>query len=89
MLTNQQVRQTIEATCDNIDAVNPGFVGQLGRGRINARRALASAHVCAVNAAGRLWHTIRRADGSWFPFGDVEGQTGDKGDITGVSYTIG
>ena len=39
-LTNQQVRQTIENTCDNIDALNPGFAGLLGRGRINAFRAL-------------------------------------------------
>jgi subtilisin family serine protease len=41
-LSNQQVRETIEATCDNIDAANPGFVGLLGRGRVNAHRALTS-----------------------------------------------
>jgi subtilase family protein len=35
-LTNQQVRQVIQDTCDNIDAANPGFIGQLARGRINA-----------------------------------------------------
>ncbi len=39
-LTNQQVRAIIEKTCDNIDAQNPGFIGQIGRGRINAFRAL-------------------------------------------------
>jgi len=41
-LSNQQVRETIEASCDNIDAANTGFVGLLGRGRINAHRALSS-----------------------------------------------
>ncbi len=39
-LSNQYVRNIIEQTCDNIEPVNPGFVGQLGRGRINAFAAL-------------------------------------------------
>ena len=85
VLTNQQVRQTIEATCDNIDAANPNFVGLLGRGRINAHRALARTHVCAVNSQGRLWHTIRFPNGSWQPFGDVEGQTGEMGTLRQVA----
>ena len=39
-LSNIQVRQIIENNCDNIDAKNPGYVGKLGKGRINAYRAL-------------------------------------------------
>ncbi len=39
-LTNQQVRNIIETTGDNIDALNPGFAGKLGKGRINAFKAL-------------------------------------------------
>ena len=87
-LTNQQVRQTIERTCDNIDAANPNFVGLLGRGRINAHRALARTHVCAVNSQGRLWHTIRFPNGSWQPFGDVEGQTGEMGTLRQVAAAV-
>jgi hypothetical protein len=44
-------------------------------------------HATAVNAAGRLWHAIRFADGSWQPFGDVEGQTGEMGDLRAVSIS--
>ncbi|WP_298903151.1 S8 family serine peptidase [uncultured Psychroserpens sp.] len=39
-LTDNQVRKIIEKTTDNIDAKNPGFVGKLGTGRINAFKAL-------------------------------------------------
>jgi hypothetical protein len=42
-------------------------------------------HAAAINAAGRLWHTIRFANGSWQPFGDVEGQTGEMGDLSQVA----
>ncbi|MDT9701462.1 S8 family serine peptidase, partial [Streptomyces sp. P17] len=41
-LTNAQVRRIIESTCDDVDAANPGFAGMLGRGRINAHRAVTS-----------------------------------------------
>src|SRR5258706_11686657 len=53
--------------------------------RVSVATVGASAHLAAVNAAGRLWHTIRFADGSWQPFGDVEGQTGEMGDLSQVA----
>ncbi|MBM3500128.1 MAG: hypothetical protein FJX74_15840, partial [Armatimonadetes bacterium] len=39
-LTNDQIIQRIRETADNIDRANPGYVGMLGTGRINAARAL-------------------------------------------------
>ncbi len=39
----EQVRERVRVTCDNIDAVNPGYVGQLGYGRIDPAQAPAKA----------------------------------------------
>ena len=35
-LTPQELKTRLEYTCDNIDAVNPGFIGDLGAGRVNS-----------------------------------------------------
>lgn len=42
-------------------------------------------HAAAINGAARLWHTIRFRDGSWQLFGDIEGQTGEMGDLRAVA----
>ncbi len=39
-MSPSQVYQVIKAGCDDIDALNPGFAGKLGAGRINCARAL-------------------------------------------------
>jgi len=41
-------------------------------------------HLSGVTSDGHLWHTIRVPSGAWFQFGDVEGQTGDRGLIVDV-----
>ena len=37
-LTPQELKTRLEDTCDNIDAVNPSFIGDLGAGRVNSFR---------------------------------------------------
>lgn len=37
---------------------------------------------------GHLWHTIRYSDGTWDPFGDVEGQAGEKGKFNTISTAM-
>ncbi len=45
-LSVDQVVNVIESTCDNIDALNPGYGGLLGSGRVNAYNAVESALPC-------------------------------------------
>ncbi len=40
LLTPEKLEAIMKATCDNIDAKNPDYVGKLGAGRINAFKAL-------------------------------------------------
>jgi hypothetical protein len=42
-LTNEEIRDIIYNTCDDIDDENPGYEGELGSGRINAYKALSAA----------------------------------------------
>ncbi|WP_026896752.1 S8/S53 family peptidase [Daejeonella oryzae] len=39
-LNMQQVGEQMRVTADNIDALNPGFTGELGKGRVNVLRAV-------------------------------------------------
>jgi len=39
-MTGAQVRAQLQSSTDNIDALNPGFAGLLGTGRLNASKAL-------------------------------------------------
>jgi hypothetical protein len=41
-------------------------------------------HLVGVTTDGRLWHTVRNTNGTWTPFGDVEGQAGDRGSFVDV-----
>lgn len=42
--TPRQIATQIRVTCDSIDAVNPSFAGNMGRGRVNFARALTESH---------------------------------------------
>jgi hypothetical protein len=45
-------------------------------------------HVVGIPLKGAdIWHTIRHTDGTWEPFRNVEGQTGDMGYFTTISTT--
>ncbi len=41
--TMQQVGEQLKATADDIDGINPGYAGLLGKGRLNVYRALTNA----------------------------------------------
>lgn len=55
--TPQQLGDIIKNTTDNVDAANPGFVGQLGTGRINAFSALTETQNQMINVNNPLVFT--------------------------------
>ncbi len=57
--TGIQASEQVRVTADNVEALNPGFAGALGRGRINAQRALTES-APSLRLAGV---TITDADG--------------------------
>ncbi len=50
-LTNSQIVSCLKSSCDNINALNTGYVNQLGAGRINALAALQCAAPLALPVA--------------------------------------
>lgn len=53
--TNTQVRNILESTCDNVDALNPNFVDSIGYGRINALAAIQAAKsIPEYNVSGNI-----------------------------------
>ena len=50
-MTPDQITSCLVNTCDNIDALNPAYVGQLGGGRINAFAALQCVDASAIPVA--------------------------------------
>ncbi len=60
--TPDQAREQIRLTADPIDTLNPGFAGRLGRGRINAFRAVTETGFPAIRLV-RLEVTDTDADG--------------------------
>ncbi|MEJ7740116.1 MAG: S8 family serine peptidase [Chitinophagaceae bacterium] len=71
-LTNAQVRNIIESTCDNINAKNPALIGKIGKGRINAFSALSTTPV------PRLDYVIARR----FPFPQI-----NNGSSSALAYS--
>ncbi len=47
-LTPQQVKTALEDGCENIDLLNPQYVGQMGAGRINAYNSLLSLGLTSI-----------------------------------------
>lgn len=60
--TGAQLRAQLESSADNVDAANPGFVGLLGSGRVNAFEALNG----AVTPPLCVTYEFSIAAGAWY-----------------------
>lgn len=62
-------------------AGNRGYVNMVACAGVNGEL-----HLCTINSGNSsFWHTIRHANGAWTPFGNVEEQAGDRGNVASVS----
>ncbi len=67
-LSAEQVMERIRVTADDIDDVNPDFVGKLGKGRLNAYRALNERNLKSVRVSD---FSVSGENGEVFYFGDT------------------
>jgi serine protease len=74
--TNDQIGEQVRVTCDSIDGANPSYAGRLGKGRINAYRAVNEEGNPSIRIAGYSY-TESDGDGIISP--------GDTVDVT-VSF---
>lgn len=63
-LTAAEVKNRLLATADNIDALNPGYAGKLGRGRLNIHKALSD--VASIQAVSLEQYKITNQQGQPF-----------------------
>lgn len=83
-MTAEAISQKLIDAADNIDALNPGYEGMLGKGRINALRALTTLHAnisSPANGGAVAAGTIQirgSASGEGFEHYTVEWGTGES-----------
>ncbi|MBS4028058.1 MAG: S8 family serine peptidase [Ignavibacteriales bacterium] len=65
--TAQQVGEQMRVTCDNIDGINPGYAGQLGRGRINANTALTNTTLPSIRMTSLAISDSFGGNGNGYP----------------------
>ena len=60
--TAAQVRQQLQATADDLDALNPAYAGLLGSGRLNLQAAVGTAEILAACCLGSACTEMTQAD---------------------------
>jgi subtilisin family serine protease len=83
--TPQQVADIIKNTTDNVDAVNPGYVGKLGTGRINAFAALTETQNQMINVANPLAFTALAGSNTQVNLNWIKNQ---EGNAVMVAYAL-
>lgn len=66
----------------------PRISGLFDNLRFNPCACGGDLQVLASTTSGTPWHTIRQANGTWLPFGDVTGQAGNPGVVGSVATAL-
>src|SRR3989339_189728 len=74
-LSKAEVINILLDSSDNINRLNPGYLGQLGRGRLNINEAVAKAHALKTRQLNRI---IAAPHGNYKSLIKIFGQSGQK-----------
>lgn len=89
LLSHQEVIDVLINSTDNINRLNPSYLGQLGSGRLNVEKAVMAAKVKLANRETKLLYTPNKGRNSQINLSDNQGNSESSFMAYGENFTGG